>query len=163
MYWALWLFCSRCRTRYLSLLKFILLINSTTFSTSGWTWAGLKQAFQVSKSTANDKAISHQCNLWDEECRTVFSSFRLSWFIQGDQVWKHTFNLPLLFNNFCSLLDLWSRMVTVSILPSHTVSPTILWTDHYQGFKFMIRIGTIKFWLPEKELLPKLLNLQHDP
>lgn len=52
---------------------------------------------------------------------------------------------------------------SVSILPGHTVSPTILWTDHYQDFKFMIRIGTIKFWLPGKELLPKLLYLQHDP
>lgn len=100
VYWVLWLFCSRCRTRHLSLLKFMLLINSTAFSTSGWIWAGLKQVFQVSESTANDKAKSHQCNLWDEECRAVYSSFRLCWCIQSDQVWKHTFNLPLLFNNF---------------------------------------------------------------
>lgn len=50
-----------------------------------------------------------------------------------------------------------------SVLPSHIVSPTILWTGQYEDFKFMIRIETIKFWLLEKEWLPKLLNLQHDP
>lgn len=77
--WVLWIFCSRCRTRYTYLLKFLLLINSTAFSISGWIWAGLKQAFQVSKSTANDKAKSHQCNLQDGECRGIFSCFRLCW------------------------------------------------------------------------------------
>lgn len=87
VYWALWLFCSRCRTWYLSLLKFMFL-NSTAFSTSGWIRAGLKQVFLILKSTTGDKAKSYQSNLQDEECRAIFFSFRLSWCIQCDQVSK---------------------------------------------------------------------------
>lgn len=51
----------------------------------------------------------------------------------------------------------------VSILTSHTVSPTIVSTGQYQVFKFMVRIETMKYWLPQEELFLKLLNLQHDP
>ena len=59
LYWALWLFCPRCRTLRLSLLNFILLLNYTAFSTNGWIWAGLKKVFLILENMVNGKAQSH--------------------------------------------------------------------------------------------------------